>query len=130
MSFKIQSFKFSIVGTVTAGVYYVVLYAMVEYISFSIVVSSSIAYVSAIILNYMMHYQWTFSSDCPHNISILRFIIMNIIGFVINISIMAYGSSIIPEYYLLTQAFAMAVIVIWNFIISLLWVYKKPITYF
>ena len=125
MSFKMQGFRFAGVGAVTAVIYYAVLYILVEYINISIVISSSLAYILAISFNYVMHYQWTFSSDIPHKVALLRFVIMNVGGFIINLLIMAYGSSRAPQYYLVIQALAICVIVIWNFTISSLWVFNS-----
>lgn len=124
MLFKLQSIRFILVGTATALIYYALLYVLVESYSSAIIVASSIAYVVAILFNYIMHYQWTFNSDSPHKVAIVRFILMNTGGFFINLAIMSYGISLFSEYYLVVQAIAMAVIVVWNFIISSLWVYK------
>lgn len=125
MSLKIQSIKFAIVGTLTAIIYYLFLFSLVEYFNVSIIIASSMAYVLAIIVNYLMHYQWTFNSDNPHKVAAFRFIMMNAGGFSINFLIMTYGLIIASEHYLLIQTFSLAVIVLWNFIISSLRVYKN-----
>lgn len=121
---KKHGVKFAVVGTITAIIYFLILYLLVELNEWPITLSSSIAYIGSLVFNYLSHYQWTFQSDNPHKIAMTRFLIMNTGGFFINMGIMYYGSMILPEYYLVIQLFAISIIVVWNFILSSFWVYK------
>lgn len=117
-------FRFSIVGGLTAFVFYFVLYTLVEYAMISVLISSSVAYIVAIVLNYMLHYGWTFEAKGPHRIAMTRFIGMNVGGFMINFLIMYYFVSDDNSNYLVVQLAAISCIIIWNYILSSLWVYK------
>ena len=124
MSFIQRSFRFAVVGFVTAALYYGLLFVGVELLQLNVVLTSSLAYVIVIAANYMMHYSWTFTVSGPHATALKRYLIMTSCGFFINASIMYIGVSILQLNYLWVQAVAMAVIIVWNYCISSLWVFR------
>lgn len=124
MSFLQRIFRFAVVGFTTAALYYGLLYAGVEYLGLDAVLVSSVAYVVVISGNYLMHYSWTFAVASPHTTALKRYLIMTSCGFVINGLIMYVGVSSLQLNYLLVQAIAMGVIIVWNYCISSLWVFR------
>ena len=117
--------RFALVGGVTALIYFSVLYVLVGLLNTDIVLSSSAAYILASMFNYCMHYVWTFESNQRHQLAISRYLVMCIVGFFINYTIMYLGSIYMEAFYLLVQAFAVMCILLWNFVIGSIWVYKS-----
>lgn len=117
-------FRFGIVGATTAALYYALLYAGVEFIGLDAVLSSSVAYVVVIVANYLMHYCWTFAVSSPHTTALKRYLVMTGCGFFLNGLIMYVGVSVLRLNYLLIQAVSMGVVILWNFCLSSLWVFR------
>jgi len=71
-----------------------------------------------------MHYSWTFAVSSPHTTALKRYLVMTGCGFFINVSVMYIGVSVLHANYLLAQTVAMVVIIVWNFTLSSLWVFR------
>ena len=125
MSFIKRSFRFAVVGVTTAALYYGLLYSGVEFLALNVVLTSSVAYVIVIAVNYLMHYSWTFGATSPHTTALKRYLVMTGCGFFINALIMYIGVSILLLNYLLIQTVAMAVIIVWNYCLSSIWVFRE-----
>ena len=124
MSFIQRSLRFGAVGAATAALYYSLLFAGVELLKINAVVTSSAAYVLVIAANYLLHYSWTFTASSPHTTALKRYLVMTGCGFFINVSIMYVGVSLLQLNYLLIQTVAIGVIVVWNYCLSSLWVFR------
>lgn len=124
MSLIQRSLRFALVGIATAALYYGLLYAGVELLNLNVVVCSSAAYVVVIVANYLMHYSWTFAAASPHTTALKRYLVMTGCGLLINGLIMYVGVSMLQLNYLLIQTVAMAVIIVWNYSLSSLWVFR------
>lgn len=119
-----QLLRFVLVGGLTAAVYYGVLFVLVEFFAVGVLTASSSAYIGAIVLNYWLHHAWTFASQVPHQVATVRYIMMCAVGFLINYTVMFLGVKDDDSHYLLVQTLAVACVVVWNFIVSSLWVYR------
>ena len=117
-------FRFAVVGLATAALQYTLLYIGVDILLLNATLSSSATFVFIICFNYLMHYNWTFAVPAPHTKALSRYLIMTSCGFLINSFIMYAGTSFCQFNYLLVQTAAIGVIVVWNFSLSSLWVFK------
>ncbi len=117
--------RFGVVGVTTAALYFGLLYVGVELLQLNPVLSSSVVYLVAIAGNYLMHYSWTFAASSPHTTALKRYLFMTGCGFLINGFVMYFGVSVLQWNYLLVQTGAMAVIIVWNFCLSSLWVFRE-----
>jgi len=124
MSFIQRTMRFGAVGLATAVLYYSLLYWGVEFLHFHAVAVSAMVYPIALTVNYLMHYRWTFATSSPHTTALKRYLFMTACGYVINLSTMYIGVSVLLVNYLLVQAVAMAVIVAWNYCLSSVWVFR------
>ena len=118
-------FRFGVVGVATALLYYALLYVAVESLGMSPPVGSSLVYAIVIGFNYLMHYSWTFAEPAPHTKTLSRYLVMIFCGFLINGSIMYIGVSHFGINYLLIQAVAFVMVILWNFSVALLWVFRS-----
>lgn len=122
---KQRVLRFILVGGLTAVIYYGVLFALVEFFGAGVLFSSSAAYIVAITLNYKLHHAWTFEANVSHHVASFRYVVMVSIGFTINYVVMFFGVSDDQRNYLLVQTVAVACVVLWNFTLSSLWVYRS-----
>jgi putative flippase GtrA len=125
MSFLKKTFRFGVVGVLTAVLHYGLLYVGVEALQLSATVASSLGFVVAVIFNYLMHYSWTFDEPAPHGRTLRRYLVMISCGFLINGAVMYAGVQWAALNYLLTQALALLVVVSWNFVMSNVWVFRR-----
>ena len=86
--------------------------------------ASSIGFVVSVIFNYLMHYSWTFAQPAPHGRTLVRYLAMVACGFGINALVMYVGVHGWALHYLITQALARVAVVLWNFTLSNLWVFR------
>ena len=125
MALSITVFRFGVVGVLTAVVHYGLLYLGVAVLHLDTTLASSIGFVVCVIFNYMMHYTWTFDEPAPHGSTLHRYLVMITCGFLINAAVMYAGVQWLALHYLVTQALAMIAVVLWNFVLSNAWVFKR-----
>ena len=116
--------RFSIVGVITAGVHYGLLFLLVEFLDLQTTLASSVGFLVAVALNYLMHYSWTFAAPVPHGRAVFRYIVMISLGFLINGGVMQFGVLMLGFNYLLVQLVAFVAVITWNFLVSSLWVFR------
>jgi putative flippase GtrA len=122
-------FKFGVVGTSAALLYFVLLYCMVEFANVPVMIATAIAYLIVSLQNYFLHHLWTFESEESHSAAFPKFIVSNAAGFAINWAIMYFGVHVMHVYYLLVQAVSVLAIISWNLGMGVLWIFgntRKP----
>jgi putative flippase GtrA len=124
MLFSWKLIRFCIVGVGTALLQSALLYTGVALIGLETTLASSIAFVIVVIFNYLMHYNWTFAEPAPHTKTVSRYLFMIFCGFLINGLIMYVGVSGLGVNYILVQIVAMLMVILWNFSLALLWVFR------
>jgi putative flippase GtrA len=117
--------RFGVVGVLTAMVHYGLLYVGVEWANLPATLASSIGFVVAVVFNYFMHYNWTFGEPAPHGRTMRRYLLMVTCGFLLNAAVMFVGEHWGSVHYLLTQALALVAVVLWNFVLSNTWVFRR-----
>lgn len=117
--------KFLGVGGVATLMQYGILIAMVELLSASAFVASTIGYLVSGIFNYTLNYYFTFTSSAKHGLAATRFIIVAVIGLALNSSLVFLLTDVISVFYITAQVIATAVVVIWNFIAHKHWTYRS-----
>lgn len=118
-------FKFGVVGSVAALVYFALLYVMVEFLGIPVLIATSVAFVLVTIENYVLHHSWTFESDQRHEAAFPKFMLASTVGFFINWGIMYVGVHLAGIHYLLVQAVAIGAVVLWNFILAASWIFPS-----
>jgi len=116
--------RFAVVGLCGTATYYLALMAMVEWLAFPVMLATSFAFLIVTVQNYVLHYRWTFASTTAHRSAFPRFLVMNAVGFVINWLVMFVGYEVLHAHYLLVQAAAIAVVVMWNLALSTYWIFN------
>ena len=105
------------------------LYASVVWTSIAVLhigttLAVSIGFVAVVMLNYALHYHWTFRSVKSHRIAFIRFVVTSIVGFSINFCFIYIGVSLFRLNYLTVQIPALGLVVTSNYLFSALWVFR------
>ena len=117
-------FKFVFVGLLTAVVFFCSVEYSISKLHLRPVVASSVCYVLAVVLNYCMHYYWTYEVSRQHVTSGFRYVVMIATGFLLNAAVMYVGVEVLKIHYLKIQILSVAVIAAFNFIVATTWVFR------
>ena len=116
--------RFACVGAFGVVVQYLILIVLIELFAQNTVIASAAGFVVAAGVNYFLNYHFTFASDKRHHETLPKFAIIASIGLVLNSAIIAAGTELLGLHYLLAQALAIGVVLIWNFFGNLLWTFN------
>ena len=114
---------FAGVGAIGTAAHYLVLVLLVELFAIAPVAATTAAYAVGAIVNYLLNYHYTFSSDKPHLPAASKFFTIALIGMFFNGVIMDLGTRQFELNYLLAQILATIVVLQWNFFANKLWTF-------
>lgn len=123
-----QIIRFAIVGVCSTGIYVASTLLLHRYALLQVPAAASVSFAIVVAINYVAHYCWTFKSNCPHSVAVLRFLGTAAGGWIINSIVVALGThwtGARPTTILLVGA---ASVVIWNYSLSKFWVFvdRRP----
>jgi putative flippase GtrA len=116
---------FAGVGVAGTCVHYAVLIVLVEVLGVSAVPGSTAGFVVGALVNYLLNHRITFRSHQPHREVAPKFYAVALTGFVLNATIMTLATHGFTVPYLLAQAAATAVVLLWNFSANRWWTFKE-----
>lgn len=111
-----QIIKFGFVGAIAFIIDYGIMILLTELFNVPSLLSAAISFTISVIFNYLMSVKWVFDVDKEKNNKtkeVIVFIILSVIGLLINELIMWLLSSID---YKITKLIATFVVMVWNFI--------------
>jgi putative flippase GtrA len=114
------------VGATAAVLYFGIAWLLAAKARMSDVAAANLSFIAVVAWNYFIHYHWTFQSDQAHSVAVVRFCMMNVIGFVLNFGVISIGSELTPGNQFLVQVVAVGFVVLSNLILSTLWVFAGP----
>lgn len=120
-----QFLAFTGVGAVGTAGHYLTLILLVEALGQDPVLSTSLGFVVGALINYILNYKYTFSSSHPHGRTLFRFLVVALIGALVNSGIMYLGTSLLSINYLLTQIFATGLVLMQNFVLNKFWTFAE-----
>ena len=129
MKYKYQSFniktlfKFLAVGGLSTLLQYAVMFTMIYYGGIQAEISSGVGFLLSGIFNYSTNYYFTFHNYNFHKRSLPRFYISTSVGFMINEAILNLCIIFMLPIFL-SQVIATFCVLTWNYIISVLWIFK------
>ena len=121
----IQFLRFAGVGAVGTAVQYAVLAALVELAGLHPTLASGIGFVGGAFTNYYLNYHFTFQSERRHLSAAPRFFTAAAAGLGLNTLFMAIGTGFLGLHYLIAQCASTAIVLLWNFSASKLWVFEE-----
>jgi len=117
--------RFSFVGASTLLLYLASVYLLVEFMGLQVTLASTLMLIAAACYNYFMHYHWTFTSNAPHGMVMVRYLLMIAGAVLINALIMHFGTVLSTVHYLVIQVIAAFALFCWSLGVSSLWVFRQ-----
>jgi len=117
--------KFISVGVCATAIQYVLLGYLVEVFSLQASVASTIGFALAAAVNYLLNRRFTFQSDARHVIAAPKFIFVAWVGMTANFAIISWLEAHTAVHYLVSQACATSIVMLWNFTVSAVWTFRR-----
>jgi putative flippase GtrA len=125
MRFLDQTFKFIFIGVLSNLISYVFFLIMLNIMKINYLFSLSVLFIVALFINFFFNRNWTFRSNLSYKTSIIKFLIVYIIGYLLNIVSMFFlvdklGKS--PE---TMQIMMICFLTLYYFLLNKYYIYKK-----
>lgn len=113
-----QFMKFGVVGVIAFFIDYGLLAFCTEILHINYLVSATISFTVSVIFNYVasMRYVFKHKEDMSRRREFIIFVVLSVIGLIINNVLMWAGVEILHVHYLIVKIFATAVVMVWNFV--------------
>lgn len=120
-----QFVRFTGVGMVSAIGHYGLLILLVQAARIDAVPASAAGATLGAIINYALNYRFTFRSDKRHRESVLKFLIVALVGLGLNTLYMWIGVDLLGLHYLLAQVLTTGLVLIWSFLGNRFWTFHE-----
>lgn len=113
-----QFMKFGVVGVIAFVIDYGLLALLTELFGINYLVSTTISFTASVVFNYVasMRYVFTHKEGMSRRREFVIFVVLSVIGLLINNGCMWAGVELLGVHYLLTKIVATAIVMIWNFV--------------
>ncbi|MGI6591606.1 MAG: GtrA family protein [Eggerthellaceae bacterium] len=113
-----QFMKFGVVGIIAFGIDYGLLAFLTEVFGINYLISATISFTVSVIFNYVasMRYVFTHKEGLSRRREFVIFVVLSVIGLLINNLCMWAGVELLGIHYLITKIGATALVSIWNFV--------------
>ena len=113
-----QFMKFGVVGTIAFFIDYGLLALLTEVFGVWYLASATISFTVSVIFNYLasMRYVFTHKEDMSRRREFVIFVVLSVIGLLINNICMWAGVEVFGWHYLLVKIGATAIVMVWNFV--------------
>lgn len=113
-----QFMKFGVVGVIAFCIDYGLLALLTEVFGVNYLLSATVSFTVSVIFNYLasMRYVFTHKEDMSRRREFVIFVVLSVVGLVINNACMWAGVELLSVHYLITKIFATAVVMVWNFV--------------
>lgn len=120
-----QILKFGVVGGIAFLIDYSLLYICTDIFHIHYLISAVIGFTVSVIFNYILSVKWVFDvkqKQGPKEVTI--FIILSIVGLIINQICMWLGVDILDIHYMIVKLFATFIVMVYNFVSRKIFVEK------
>lgn len=118
--------RFVKVGLVTNLVYFSILALLRFAWNGSLWLDAALAYLASAVVNYVLHYRFTFKSSSRHDVAIAKYLVVQAGGMILNSAILhalVVGSGM---HYVLGQGAAIFVVTGFTYFVNRCWVFSSP----
>lgn len=119
-----QFLKFASAGAIGTALHYAVLILWVAGLGNDPALGAMVGASCGAVCNYLLNHRYTFRSDRPHKEALPRFLFMASIGILLN-GVIVKALTLVAVDYLLSQVGATLIILVMNFLLSKLWIFKR-----
>ena len=117
--------RYAAVGGSTAALFFGSTLVLVNIFALNVILGSTISCIIAICYNYLMHFHWTFKAEAPHGLVLVKYLIMCVVGILLNGLVMQFGQQFAELHLLVLQFIGGLVLLGWNLLASYFWVYNN-----
>ena len=115
---KIQFFRYVIVGGFSFVVDYGLLFVLTEYAGFHYIVSATLSFISGLVVNYLLSTRWIFRNSKLSSTTV-EFIIygaIGVVGLVLNNILLYLFTDVLHIHYMISKLITAALVMGWNFV--------------
>lgn len=116
--------RFAISGGFATATHVLVFITLVEWLSVRPVAAAGAAFIFALFVSYGMNYHWTFSVSGPHRVMLPRFVLVAVLGLLLNLGITYAVVDMAGYWYGYALLLVVLLVPLVTFVISKLWVFK------
>ena len=120
--------KYFLVGLSGYLLYLTLLIVMVEIFKLDPVLASFLSFIPNFIYSYLLSRNWVFNSKHKHFVTLSKYLVVLIIGLILNVMIMYITINWFGWWYIYSQLLVIVVVPTNNYIFNYLWVFKKKKT--
>lgn len=113
------------VGFLATASQYLLLILCVEEIHTSAVLGSSLGYLLGGVVNYTLNRNHTFSSKKMHHKAITQFILVFIVAFFLNATLLEASQNFLSLSYLPAQILTTTLVLVWNYLAHKFWTFRE-----
>ena len=115
--------KYSFVGCISVGIYFLFVYILIERYQWGPVVGSAAAFIIMTIVLFLMNVRFTFRSSFTQQ-KLFRFLFVSLIGFVLNFMLIFCTVHVLSFHYLVGEVITVLVIPLVNFLLNYYWTFQ------
>jgi len=114
----LQFFRYIFVGSTAFIVDFSFLYIFTTYFHIYYLISAVLAFLIAVLINYIMSIKWVFNQDKINNkvIEFNLFILISTVGLIFTEILLYAFTDLLGFYYLISKVIASIIVLAWNFI--------------
>lgn len=123
MQLGYQFMRFSLVGVIGTAGHYTTLLLLVNLCRISPVVASALGSVAGALINYSLNYRFTFRSQAAHGVSLLKFMLVALVGALVNLGTMWVGVNVLQMDYIIVQLVGTSLVLVLGFVLNRAWIF-------
>lgn len=124
-SARVQFLGYALVGAIGTVVQYAVLVMGVNTLDLTPLVASSVGGVFGAITNYLLNYRLTFRARKAHSEALSKFVVVALVGLLINGAVIDLAVRFIGIHYLIAQVAATGAVLLFGFGANRNWTFKE-----
>ncbi len=121
----VRVLRYAIAGSVSTVLYFVLVVVLVELAGLDPVVSAVAVFVLLSILVYVVNRSWVFESTRSHRSAFPRFVLVSVVGILLNATIMHATVHILHWWYVVGLGIATLVVPPTNFLLNRYWAFRQ-----
>jgi len=118
------AFRYGIVGVIGTALHFALTVAQVEWLAIDPVLASALAFIVALLVTYVLNHYWTFAARIAPLSGLVRYSIVTICSFTLNLTIMALVAHVLHWDYRIGLALIVLVIPAINFTLNARWTFR------
>jgi putative flippase GtrA len=116
--------RYGVAGGCAAATHLGTLTALVELAGERPVVASTVGYVLAVAVSYLLQRAWVFDRRGRHRRLLPRFLAVTGVGLALNTVVLGVGTEVLSLHYVAAQAVALVLIPVSNYLLNSLWTFR------